>query len=373
MKFCVITHVEHVQYNSEYFAYAPYVNEMNIWFRNVEEVNIVAPISNCEFLNPIDQKYQVNKITFSEIKPLHLKSFKFFLNLFLSLPYNFIKIYRACKKADHIHLRCPGNIGLIGCIVQIFFPSKPKTAKYAGNWDPQSNQPLSYKLQKFILSNTFLTKNIQVLVYGDWPFQSKNIKPFFTATYSDNQCENINPRKLESTIKFMFVGTLSEGKRPIYAVQLIEGLFKKGINVSLDIYGEGKEKVNLEKYIQNNNLSEIVFLKGNQKKEIIEKAFKQSHFLILASKSEGWPKVVAEAMFWGCLPLTTNVSCVNYMIGNGERGKLLTLDLNNDLKILASILQDENNYIEMCTRARDWSQQFTLDFFESEIKKILDR
>ena len=43
-------------------------------------------------------------------------------------------MYKAMKWADHIHLRCPGNIGLLGCIVQIAFPKKVKTVKYAGNW-----------------------------------------------------------------------------------------------------------------------------------------------------------------------------------------------------------------------------------------------
>ena len=70
-------------------------------------------------------------------------------------------------------------MGLIGAIVNILFPNKQKTAKYAGNWDPKSKQPWSYRLQKWILSNTFLTKNMQVLVYGEWPNQTKNIKPFF--------------------------------------------------------------------------------------------------------------------------------------------------------------------------------------------------
>jgi hypothetical protein len=33
--------------------------------------------------------------------------------------------------ADHIHLRCPGNVGLLGCFIQISFPLKPKRPKYA--------------------------------------------------------------------------------------------------------------------------------------------------------------------------------------------------------------------------------------------------
>ena len=31
MKFAIITHVPHIQSQNQYFAYAPYVREMNIW------------------------------------------------------------------------------------------------------------------------------------------------------------------------------------------------------------------------------------------------------------------------------------------------------------------------------------------------------
>ena len=127
-------------------------------------------------------------------------------------------------------------------LIQIFFPKKVKTAKYAGNWDPKARQPFTYKLQRWILSNTFLTKNIQVLVYGDWENQTKNIKPFFTATYSESEILNANFRiqnKDQESIKFLFVGTLSKGKQPLYAIQIVEELFKKGKNVTLDLFGDG--------------------------------------------------------------------------------------------------------------------------------------
>jgi hypothetical protein len=51
----------------------------------------------------------------------------------------------------------------VGLCFTDFFQVK-KTAKYAGNWD-QSKNNLGHKLQKKIL-NTFLTRNIQVLISG---------------------------------------------------------------------------------------------------------------------------------------------------------------------------------------------------------------
>jgi hypothetical protein len=65
-------------------------------------------------------------------------------------------------------LRCPGTIGLLTCLIQVLFPKKSKTAKDAGNWDPKSKQPLSYQIQKWILTTAILTKNIKTLVNDGW-------------------------------------------------------------------------------------------------------------------------------------------------------------------------------------------------------------
>ena len=164
MKFAIITHVDHFYKNDNYYAYAPYVREMNIWGKFVDKIFIVAPVSQNETSN-INIPYSHKDITFSKIPPISLSSIFEVLKAFLMFPVIAYKIFMAMQKADHIHLRCPGNIGLIGCLIQVLFPKKPKTAKYAGNWDPNAKQPMSYRFQKWLLSNTFFTKNMQVMVY----------------------------------------------------------------------------------------------------------------------------------------------------------------------------------------------------------------
>src|SRR5574343_70255 len=146
MKLAIITHVQHINHNKQYYH---------------------------------------SKIDFCQVKEFDITSvFNVFKAIFL-LPKIAIQVYKAMSQADHIHLRCPGNMGLVGAMVQILFPKKSKTAKYAGNWDPNAKQPFTYKLQRWILSNTFLTKNMQVLVYGTWENQSKNIKTFFTVFHTN--------------------------------------------------------------------------------------------------------------------------------------------------------------------------------------------
>ncbi|HEY6143486.1 MAG TPA: glycosyltransferase [Flavobacterium sp.] len=370
MNFVIITHVPHILEQNKYFAYAPYVREMNIWIKELDKVTIVAPESNSK-RTAIDIYYEHENVEFVRIDGFDVLNLKSIFSTVFKIPGICWSIYSAMRKADHIHLRCPGNIGLLGSLVQILFPSKIKTAKYAGNWDPKSKQPLSYKLQKWILENTFLTRNMQVLVYGQWEGSSKNIKPFFTATYHEVDKLPIIDKGLQQQIRFVFVGTLVTGKNPLYAIQLVEALYKKGCNVALSLYGEGAERSRLEQYISQNNLERIISLEGNQAKDEVKKAYEQSHFVILPSESEGWPKAIAEGMFWGCVPVATKVSCVPFMLDYGNRGVLLKMTLDKDVSQLEVLLQNEIDYKNKSQKASDWSRKYTLDVFEQEIKKML--
>jgi glycosyltransferase involved in cell wall biosynthesis len=496
MKFAIITHALHKIHKQDIFAYEPYVREMNLWLPYVNEVQIVAPFSK-EAINSIESSYvkmerhpqldwgthekeqelkslrpfdklrtgsaQTDRIVQNRVGndgitliPIHsfdITSIKNALKAIFKIPFICYKIYKAMQWADHIHLRCPGNIGLLGSLVQILFPSKPKTVKYAGNWDPKSQQPFSYKVQKWILSNTFLTRNCKVLVYGEWPKQSKNIVPFFTATYSEtellensipkekfasshtsrndeyschpepvegysNTDENNNSLRQAQTdipkeqiassqiprndeidrhpqldwgshdlekhkqipnelgnerkkIYFLFVGALTQGKQPLVSVKVVHELKKKGYKVQLDIYGEGQERENLANYILDNSLEHEVVMHGNTSKELIKLAYQKAQFLVFISKSEGWPKVVAEAMCWGCLPISSNVSCVPYMLGHGTRGAIVNPNIDEIVSVVEGYIKDRPTYNTHVQNGMEWSRQFTLEKFAREIGKLL--
>ncbi|HEX8563099.1 MAG TPA: glycosyltransferase [Flavobacterium sp.] len=371
MKLAIITHVTHGTDFGRHFAYGPYVREMNIWTQYIDQVLIVAPV-DLKARSAIDLAYAHSNVRIFPVKAFNITSIAATVKTLILLPAIFISVYRAMKLADHIHLRCPGNMGLIGCLVQVLFPKKKKSAKYAGNWDPDSKQPLSYKLQKIILNNTFLTRNMQTLVYGEWPKTSANIKPFFTATYYESDKVDVPPRDLSDGVTFLFVGTLSEGKQPLYALQLVEKINQSGLNAAIEFYGEGNQRNILQDYINQNGIR-FARLMGNQEESVIRRAYQQSHFLVLPSKSEGWPKVVAEAMFWQCVPMATSVSCVPYMLDQGKRGILLTLDLQEDSQTIVSIVSDVAHYKRLADDGISWSGRYTLDVFAAEVQKILSQ
>ena len=383
MKFLIVTHVKHKRHNGQIYAYGPYVREMNLWFKYVDEVRVVAPIVD-EAPDAIDLPYHHSKLSFYKVPPFNIIGWKNRLITLCKLPYIVFQTLRAMAWAEHIHLRCPGNMGLLGVVLQRFFPHKPKTAKYAGNWDPNSKQPWSYRLQRKWLSDTSFCRNMKVLVYGEWPNQTANVVPFYTATYGEKEREDaekilVNKYEMrlantdfkERTVRLLFVGALSEGKRPMLSVSAAENLLKKGYKVRLDLYGEGKERKAIETYIRRRSLQEIVCLHGNQNASVVKEAYKRADFLLFASRSEGWPKVVAEAMWWGCIPVTTPVSCVGYMVGDGTRGCLVSPQADDMADCVAALLHDDEQLRLIRREGMKWSRQFTLESFEREIGKLL--
>ena len=368
MNFTVFSSAPLVKKQDGYYAYQPYIREMDLWARHTGPMHFACPVIE-------DDGGLYTKIEFpiGRIYELHAFDVQSAAGVFRALRYSIVNLFilfGAMRAAGHLHLRCPGNIGLLACVVQIFFPGKKKTAKYAGNWDPKSVQPVSYKVQKWFLNNAFLTRNMTVLVYGQWPGTSRNIKPFFTATYWESDKKPLQP-KPAGPIAFVFAGSLAPGKRPQYAIELVERLRSDGVDAYLNLYGNGSERAKLEDYVKNSGLIQAVRFMGNQPANAVARAFGESHFAILPSRSEGWPKAVAEAMFWGCLPLATAVSCVPYMLDSGKRGVLLSLDLEADAKAVIHLLENPMEYQEKVEAAANWSRQFTLDLFEREIVKLL--
>ena len=441
MRFAIFTHVEHQERKGRYYAYAPYVREMNLWLKHVDEVEVVAPQAPKGGDSLFGQDYIHSNLFFTSITALNLLSIFSTSKAFLKIPSIIFEIVGAMRKADHLHLRCPGNVGLLACICQIFFPGKPKSAKYAGNWDSEAKQPWTYRLQKWILSNTFLTRNMQVLVYGDWPDQFRNIKPFFTASFSEKEKAEVCKKTFSGAFTFLFVGNLVEGKRPLEAVKLVEELQNKNqqrlevpiksrelVNVRLEIYGDGPERHKLEKYVKDHKLEDLMFFHGSRPLEELKAAYQNAHFVILPSKSEGWPKAIAEGMFFGCIPIATPVSCVPWMLGSppapeggaknysfGKRGILIeefdtfqksrqfeyfstspqgelknvsrtgfseTLEVTNkewsedreqEVEKILNLLSDQERMKKMSEEAKKWSQEYTLEKFEAAIQEILNK
>ena len=137
----------------------------------------------------------------------------------------------------------------------------------------------------------------------------------------------------------------------------------------------------LEAYCRDEKLGQLVKFQGSRPLEELKKAYQKAHFVILPSQSEGWPKAIAEGMFFGCIPIATPVSCLPWMLGYGKRGVLIPLAPKGGTKAeewvkivkdVEELIKDQEKMKTMSLAAKEWSQQYTIERFEIAIKEVLD-
>lgn len=367
----IISCVHHFEKDGKYYAYGPFVREMNLWIEHKKKVTVLAPLIQSQSPGAIDIAYLHPNLKFSSVPAYHVQSWSARFRALWQIPLILIRMIFEMAKASQIHIRIPGNMGLLGMFVQVLFPRKPKVIKYAGNWDPASVQPLTFKIQRKIANSTFLTKNSKVLVYGNWDDSSSNVVPLFTASYRENEAEPVLKSSLKEKVKLVFVGAIYDGKNPETGIFLSKLLKDKGVEFEFTYCGDGVMREEMQKLAHDLGVSDEVVFLGNVPAEEIKRILKEAHFLIFISRTEGWPKAVAEAMFWGCVPFTSAVSCVPEMVGrNRERGVLLENDPAKILDELLPFIENEGLFLETSQRAMDWSRKFTLEKFQKEIEKL---
>ena len=125
-------------------------------------------------------------------------------------------------------------------------------------------------------------------------------------------------------VVILFVGKLIEKKRPFDLLKAYE-LLSKTQNLKTKIYlvfvGDGALRPELEKYVQEHNLKNVIFAGFKNQTELPEYYALSDFFVLPSGVGETWGLAVNEAMCFG-LPIIVSdiVGCGPDLIKNGENG-----------------------------------------------------
>ncbi|MCS6818696.1 MAG: glycosyltransferase family 4 protein [Chitinophagales bacterium] len=294
------------------------------------------------------------------------------IKVLFSLPIQFFILIREIKNAELIHVRGPSVPALIALITSFVFPKKIFWYKYAGDWN-EKKTPLAFCLQRWILLHQ-RRKNVYITINGHW----ENLHDRFLIW--ENPCLTEEELKQASEIVkdfnekwcICFVGNLAKFKG---ASRLVNALAKPEIASKIQalwIVGDGEEMESLR--ILSPSLPYPLHLPGSMPRTaIFSSVYARSHFLVLPSESEGFPKVVAEAAAHRCIPIVTNVSAINQIIQHGFNGFLLK-DPSSDT--ISQIFLEEifsKSAVELkkiADNARLFSERFTYERFRDKVRSV---
>lgn len=367
----IVSHVVHYQYEGNLYAYGPYAREIDIWADLFPEVLIASP---CRYSRPAGDSLPFTRknIAIYPISETGGEKFSEKLRQLILLPKLVWDLAGALKQGDAVHIRCPGNLGLLGIILAPLF-SNNLIAKYAGQWTDYPGEAFSYRLQKRILRSFWFRG--PVTVYGSWQAQPSNVKPFFTSILSEQ--EMVEARSSAGRIMFhapmriLFVGRLSASKNVHILIESLSILHEKGVDYECRILGDGPMRLELETLVKNKKLSDhIIFMGAVPHSEVFD-SYKWADVLVLASETEGWPKSIAEGMAFGLLCIGSNRGFLAQMIGD-KRG--IMVEPGNPV-ILADTIHKINSrpehFLQLRVNSATWAQQFTLEGLRDSISALL--
>ena len=173
----------------------------------------------------------------------------------------------------------------------------------------------------------------------------------------ENQ-EKINFKDKENFISF--VGRLDREKNVIALLEI----FKKA-NVSndwkLQIIGDGNERVNLEQFVEKNQLQERIIFYGTKTSEEILKLLRRSKIFGFTSLKEALPTVLVEAMFCSNAIISYNCNYGPSDIVKNNSGFLIDVNNKEDfiqkLEMLTNSDEKLEKMMESASKeAQNWKQ-----------------
>ena len=187
------------------------------------------------------------------------------------------------------------------------------------------------------------------------------------------RCYNCNKKycllkKFDNKLTFCYVGRLTKNKGFELLLDSIGKLKQTNWIEKLHCVGDGPLK---NEYLSlSESLCVPICFHGLLDREELNKIYQDSHFIILPSQSEGFPKVLAEAASYGCVPIVSNLSSISQYINNNISGVLIDdLTQSNIKSVLSKLSNKRENLMSMAFSALKWVSLFTYSRYVFRIEK----
>jgi len=165
-----------------------------------------------------------------------------------------------------------------------------------------------------------------------------------------NEEQTVRECAEDSPLKMVFVGTVNNNKNVISVVRALSELGSK--DITFDIIGDGDERANIESFVRDNELADIVTFYGYKSMDEVYKMLPDYDMLVLPSKYDGWGAVVNEGLQRGLYVICSDKCGAQSLLTDGRIGKVfdtygnLKSSIKNTILERAMIRNDRSRRIE---------------------------
>ena len=324
----IVSNMAHYLRDGIVVGWGPTVQEISHLARLFEDIRHVA----CLHREPAPASalpYTSERVTLVPVPPAGGRRLRDKLGILAFAPHYLRAIARELPRADVVHVRAPANISLMA-ILLLSLVRRPRVRwiKYAGNWRPTGREPRSYAFQRWWLRKGL--SRAWVTVNGEWPAQPSFVRSFLNPCLTEDDLqagrETAAQKRLSSPVRLVFVGWLHSRKGVGRALQVAAELHRTGMGLTLDLVGDGPQRLEFERQANRLGIAPMARFHGWLPKDQVRPFLALSHFMLLPSESEGWPKVLSEGMAFGVVPLASPVGSIPQVLREIGAGRAIDAD-----------------------------------------------
>jgi len=343
-----------------------------------EEVKIITAV---EARRPIGEVFfRAKNMSFEPLKEWVDPSNALLVKLvapFWLLRYSFTFI-RLILRYDAVHIPLPSHIGLIGFMISLLF-GKKIFVRHCGNWLAPAT--LTEKLIKWMMIKTGGGKRVYFATGGaSFPPSTKNntINWIFSSSMWENELKHqTSSKELDPNrpVQLIHVARQEMEKGAIIVIEALPYLLKKYPQLHLTIVGVGLALPILQNRVSELKLDAHVHFTGKLNHDgVLTSLSKSDIFCYPTTASEGFPKVVLEAMSLG-LPIITNpISILANLIPDTGSGILMEESTSACFSSkLELILSDAKLYKSLSTNGMQHAPKYTLEGWANTIYNALNK
>lgn len=376
MKLAIISHTEHYKdADGTIVGWGPTVSEINHLLKIFDVIYHVAMLYDTNA--PLSAlPYDSSRVIFVPLPALGGNTMKAKAQLVWKVPEVLRIVNTTLKNVDYFQFRGPTGIGVYVIPFLMFCVKKPGWFKYAGNWN-QQDPPLGYRLQRAMMRH----QSRKVTINGRWEKQPTQCLTFENPclTYEELlEGKTLSSKKsLSGKLSFCFVGRLEKPKgveRIIEAITNLSDLQKERIE-TVHLVGDGAEG-DYFKTLASKSGVHFLFHGFLPRSEVFDVYRKSQVFLMPTTASEGFPKVIAEAMNFGCIPIVSNISSIGQYIQDMETGICLKNATSSDLQIAITdlLLMTNEHFHAILINQRMVVGKFSFNHYNHRIRtEVLSR
>lgn len=284
-------------------------------------------------------------------------------------------LIREMRRADAVHAAIPGDVGTVGMLMA-FVLRKPLFVRHCGNWFVQ--RTVAEHFWKWFMEQFAGGKNVMLATGGNCspPSQrNKNVRWIFSTTLTKLELTACRTRRNgppDEEPRLIIVCRQEQEKGTDLLLRSLPIIMRNFPHTMLDVVGEGSALAEFRKLAAALGVSEQTTFHGKVDHATVIRLLKQAHlFCYPTMASEGFPKVVLEALACGLPVITTRVSVLPELIGYGAGILLDEVTPESLAQAIGEILDDTERYEKMSACAFETARQYSLERWRDRIGELL--